>query len=576
MRIQRRPSFFGYRLHVRPRAKIPPYFADLFLLLLGLSIAFGLSLYARQFFGSYQEQIEINLSPWHLPKYTFFSLTRGLAAYFCSLVVGLLWGLWAAKDRVAEKILIPLLDVLQSIPFLGFLPGIVLLFVNLFHKTNMGLELSAIVLIFTAQVWNMAFAVFHAIRSIPEDKVECAAAYGINGWQKFHWIELPATTISLVWNSIVSVAAGWFFLMVNEAFRLGSRNFRLPGLGSYMSVAAAEGNTGAMIWAILAMIALIIFLDQILWRPLVVWSQKFRLEETGPSVVTETWFLNVLKNSYLLLAIRRLLRGLSRFLQNFVVNRKATRGFALKIISRVLLLVLLGLLITAVGFVIHMVKDLSFGQWLHLGELFLLTFGRVVVCLILGVLIALPLGLFVGLSEKWSRLLEPFIQVGASFPATLLFPIAILFFAATGIPLGIGSIFLMLMGSFWYVFLNVIAGARAMPSDLREVAANLTFNRWQRFFYLNLPAVFPYLVTGLLTASGGAWNASIVSEYVSYKNRILTTPGIGSSISLAAQNNDMPLLAASIVVLVVVVVFINLGVWLRLYHYSEKRFAINA
>jgi NitT/TauT family transport system permease protein len=182
----------------------------------------------------------------------------------------------------------------------------------------------------------------------------------------------------------------------------------------------------------------------------------------------------------------------------------------------------------------------------------------------------------VGLSEKWSRLLEPFIQVGASFPATLLFPIAILLFEAAGFPLGIGSVFLMLMGSFWYIFLNVIAGARAMPSDLREVAANFTFNRRQRFFFLNLPAVFPYLVTGLVTASGGAWNASIVSEYVSYKNQILTTPGIGSSISLAAQNNDMPLLAASIVVLVVVVVIINLAVWLRLYHYSEKRFAINA
>jgi len=576
MRIQHRPSFFGYRLHARPKAKIPRYLADLILLILGLGIAFGLSLYARQFFGLYQEKIEINLSPWHLPKYTFFSLTRGLAAYFCSLIFGLLWGLWAAKDRVAEKILIPLIDVLQSIPFLGFLPGIVLLFVNLFHKTNMGLELAAIFLIFTAQVWNMAFGVYHAIRTIPDDKVECATAYNISGWQKFHWIELPATTISLVWNSIVSVAAGWFLLMVNEAFRLGDRSFRLPGLGSYMSVAASEGNAAAMIWAILAMIALIVFLDQILWRPLVVWSQKFRLEETGPSVVTETWFLNVLKNSYFLLAVRRLFHISSRFLQNSMLNRKSSKGFIFKLISRILLLTLLGLLITAVVFVMRMVKDVTIPQWLYLGELFLLTLGRVVICLILGVLIALPLGLFVGLSEKWSRLLEPFIQVGASFPATLLFPIAILFFEAAGFPLGIGSIFLMLMGSFWYVFLNVIAGARSVPSDLREVAENFTFNRRQRFFFLNLPAVFPYLVTGLVTASGGAWNASIVSEYVSYKNQILTTPGIGSSISLAAQNNDMPLLAASIVVLVVVVVFINLAVWLRLYHYSEKRFAINA
>ncbi len=575
MRIQRRPSFFGYRLHKASRAKIPPYLADVFLVALAMGIAFGFSLYAREFFGPYQEKIEIHLSPWYLPKYTFFSLTRGLAAFFLSLSFGVLCGLWAAKDRVAEKILIPLLDIFQSIPFLGFLPGIILVFVNLFQKTNVGLELAAIVLIFTAQVWNMAFSVYHAIRTIPEDKTECAIAYNLSAWQKIRFLELPCATLSLVWNSIVSMAAGWFLLMVNEAFTLGKRDFQLPGLGSYMNVAAKNGNVGAMIWAVVAMIALIVFLDQIVWRPLVVWSQKFRIEETGPAAVTETWFLNVLKNSYLILAIRSLFQFLSRDIQNLVKNRKASKGLAALIFSRALLVIFLGLLISAVGSVVLLVRDVSLNQWFHLSELLLLTLGRVFVCLCIGVSIALPLGLFVGLSEKCSAALEPFIQVGASFPATLLFPVVILLFQAADIPLGIGSIFLMLMGSFWYIFLNVIAGARAMPSDLREVAASFTFSRRQRFFWLNLPAVFPYLVTGIVTASGGAWNASIVSEYVSYKNQILTTPGIGSSISLAAQNNDISLLAANIVVLVVVVVIINFGIWLRLYHYSEKRFAIN-
>jgi NitT/TauT family transport system permease protein len=575
MRIQRKPSFLGYRLHKAPRVKIPHYLADLILVVLAIGMAFGFTLYAKQFFGPYHEKVEINLSFWHLPKYTFFSLSRGLAAYSCSLVFALIFGFWAAKDRVAEKLLLPLLDFVQSIPFLGFLPVIVLVFVNLFQKTNAGLELGAILLIFTSPSFNMAFGVYHALRTIPEDKTECATAYNLTAWQKFRFLELPGTTLSLVWNSILSMAGGWFFLMASEAFKLGSRDFQLPGLGSYMSVAAADGNGKAMISAIIAMIALIVFLDQILWRPLVVWSQKFRIEETGPIVVTETWFLNVLKNSYLLLALRKFFQFLRKIAQNLVKMREISQGFFVLILSRISLLILLGLLIYAIGFVIHVVKGVSVEEWFHLSKLLLLTLGRILVCLILSVFIALPLGLLVGLSEKLSVYLEPFIQICASFPASLLFPIVILFFQATDIPLGIGSVFLMLMSCFWSVFFNVIAGTMAMPSDFREVAANFTFSRRQRFVWLNLPAVFPYLITGIVSASGMAWSASVVSEYVSYKNQILTTPGIGSSISLAAQNNNMPLLAASVLVMVIVVVSINLGVWLRLYHYSEKRFAIN-
>jgi len=546
--------------------------SDLVLLLLIICLGVGFSSYWTQVFSPLRDVVDIDLSLWHLPEYTFYSLSRGLLAYALSLIFSLLWGFWAAKDRVVEKAVIPILDVLQSIPFLGFLPGVVLLLVGIFRHNNVGLELAAILLMFTSQVWNMAFGVYHSIRTVPAEKSECATAYHFSPFQRVRWVELPFTMLSLIWNSIMSVAGGWFFLMINEAYKLGTRDFRLPGLGSYMSVAASKGDVPAMIHAGVAMILMIVFLDQFLWRPLVVWSQKFRVEETGPQGLTEAWFLTVVKHSYII----AFFHSLSRRIGGYIQDRRRNVSFNyFPILSRAALLLLLALLSVALFFAIRLMKDVSLDQWLYLGTMLCLTFGRVMICVGLSVLIMLPLGLAIGLSDKWNRSLQPIIQVAASFPATLLFPALIVLFKIVGIPLGIGSIILMLMGTQWYVLFNVMAGAKAMPSDLKEVAKSFRFNRAHRFLWLYLPAVFPYLITGILSAAGGAWNASIVSEYATYKDQVWMTPGIGSSISLAAQENDFPLLAASIAVLVVVVILLNYQVWLRLYHYSEKRFALN-
>jgi len=317
-----------------------------------------------------------------------------------------------------------------------------------------------------------------------------------------------------------------------------------------------------------------VFLDQLLWRPLVVWSQKFRVEETAPPILTESWFLNVIKRSYFAAFLRSAARTLGRILQDKKIPKKNFPVF--QIVSRAALLLLLLLLAVALFYVLRLLKDVSWEQWLYLSAMLSLTFVRVLICVLISVLVMLPIGLAIGLSDKYSRVLQPIIQVSASFPATLLFPALIVLFKFIGIPLGIGSVLLMLMGTQWYVLFNVMAGAKAMPSDLKEVAKSFHFRRAHRFLWLYLPAVFPYLVTGVLSAAGGAWNASIVSEYATYKDQVWTTPGIGSSISLAAQNNDFPLLAASIAILVVVVIGLNYQVWLRLYHYSEKRFALNA
>lgn len=571
--LVRNLSYFKETNRLLSLIKRHPFLCDLILIFLAVGMICGLISYFSRFSQPLQAKVEIDLSFLHLPKYTFFSMSRGLIGYVFSLLFSLLWGFWAAKDRVAERALIPVLDILQSIPILGFMPGLVLFLVSRFPNNNIGLELAAILMIFTSQAWNMAFGVYHSVRIVPQDKIDCARVYRFSAWQRIRWLDLPYTIISLVWNSIMSMAGGWFFLIVSEAFKLGDRDFRLPGLGSYMSVAAASGNIPAMIGAILAMIVLIVFLDSFLWKPLVVWSQKFRVEETGTVSNNDSLFFQVIAHSFLISKARQGMHFLSQLLPR--KSAPVPKFLTPVMISRICLFVLLAGIGAALIFLLRKVLVIQLDQWLHLGHMALLTFGRVITCIIIGTLIAVPLGLRIGLSEKLSKNLEPIIQVTASFPATLLFPIMILLFKLIGISLSIGSIILMLMGSFWYIVFNVLAGAKAMPSDLKEVATTFRLKKGQRFWRLYLPAIFPYLVTGLVAAAGGAWNASIVAEYISYKNQILTIPGLGSEINLCAQNGDIPLLVASVLTMAIIVVALNYQVWLRLYHYSEKRFALN-
>jgi len=546
-----------------------PLLADLFLGLLLTGCIAGFIAFGRECFSPYQETFHIDLSAIHLPKYVFFSFSRALCAYALSLLFSLAWGFWAAKDKLAEKTLIPLLDILQSIPILGFMPGLVLLFISFFHKTNIGLEWAAIVLLFTSQAWNMAFSVYQSIRTVPQEKQECATAYGFSRWQRIRYVEIPFATTSLVFNSIMSVAGGWFFLMVNEAFQLGNRDFRIPGLGSYMSVAAAEGNTIAIVWALLAMLLLIVTLDQLVWRPLVVWSQKFRVEETAAPLIGESWFLQLLRCSLVIGRIKKWMHA------HPLDIKGSTRLLPVTLISRGMLLLVFLLVVWALITLVHLLTPIPLSYWLHLGVLLLLTLGRVLICLVISTMIALPLGLWIGLSEKAFAICQPIVQIAASFPISLLFPVIIMGLTYFHIPLGIDATVLMLMGTGWYLLFNVIAGARAMPSDLKEAATSFSFTRRQRFLWLNLPAIFPYLVTGLVTAAGGAWNTSIIAEYMSFKDEVFVTPGIGSAISMAAQNTQIPALVASILVLAGVVALINYGGWLRLYKYSEKRFSLN-
>jgi NitT/TauT family transport system permease protein len=553
------------------------------LIVVGLAgLLYGLADLAQEWQRPRPTAEQIDLSPWALPGYTFFSLMRGLIAYVLSLTFTLVYGYWAVKDRVAERMLIPLLDVLQSIPVLSFLPAFLLALVAVFPFSNIGIELAAILMIFTGQAWNMTFSFYHSVRSVPEDQREVATVYRFNWWQRFRWVELPYSTVGLVWNSMMSMAGGWVFLMVTESFKLKDESFQLPGIGSYMAVAVEQKRYDAMAWAFLAMVLMIVGLDQLLWKPVVVWAQKFRVEEGGAVEEQSSWFLNWLRRSHILMMVSGLMTRLTAWREARkprVPTRTAATGNPSRstpFLSQACFVLLLGALCFGAYELVLLLWSVSWNEWRGLAGRAAATFARVMLATAVGTLWVLPAGLAIGLSPRKARILQPVIQVIASFPAPLLFPLVMVGFQQAGISLNWGSILLMLFGTQWYILFNVIAGAMAIPADLREAARSYRISGWQQFRTLYLPAVFPFLVTGWVTAAGGAWNLSIVSEYdVMGSSSIAPAWGLGARISEAFANDRYSLLAASTIIMSLVVVVFNRTVWRRLYHLAEVRYSLN-
>jgi NitT/TauT family transport system permease protein len=557
------------------------HWTDLIVVVGLAGLLYGMLDFGKTLTVEHRPKVEIDLSPWALPHYTFLSLSRGLCAYGISLVFTLLYGYWAAKDPRARRVLLPLLDILQSIPVVGFMPGLILAMVALFPSSNIGLEMASVMLIFTGQVWNMTFSFYQSVSSVPQDLREVATVYRFGWWQLFRTVELPFSTIGLVWNSMMSMAGGWFFLMLSETFDAGpGRDFRLPGIGSYMKAAveADPPRVDAQLWAILAMTLMIVALDQLFWRPVVVWAQKYRVEETSAGPAATSWFLNWLRRS-------RLLAGAGRWFRQLWPERtQRPKGPAPTVQYRSLLpgldllplAILVGLLAYGLWLLARTVWEVPGSQWLELMGAGGWTLGRVLLATMLGTLWTVPLGLAIGLSPRLSRIAQPVVQVVASFPAPMLFPLVIAGLSAANVSLNWGSVMLMLLGTQWYILFNVIAGAMAVPADLREASNAYRLGRWQRFRLLYVPAIFPYLVTGWVTAAGGAWNASIVSEYVTTRNdTVLTAHGLGAVISSAAANQNDALLAAGVLVMSLMVVTFNRTVWRRCYRLAETRYALN-
>jgi NitT/TauT family transport system permease protein len=536
--------------------------------------------------------VSINLSPTVLPLYGGYSLLRMLLGYILSLIFTLVYGHIAATSKRASVVMVPVLDILQSIPILSFLPVVILTLVAVFPHSNIGLELSSVILIFTSQAWNMTFSFYHSVRTIPVELQEVATITRLRPWRRFFTLEVPTSAIGLIWNSMMSWAGGWFFLMASEQFTLGKRSFQLPGLGSYLQAAANAGNTSAILLGLLTLILLIVLLDLLFWRPLVAWADKFKVELSG-SDAPHSPVLDALRRSLVIDALSRRVFAPIRIFIARILDRlqplasetpgtqsdeQLPRRISIRrILTGIVLTVFAVFVLYGLYVMVRLLVQVSLATWGTLALAALSTWLRTLIALIIGAAWTVPLGVAIGLSPRWSRRLQPVVQVVASVPATAIFPILLLAFLALPGGLSIAAVLLMLLGTQWYILFNVIAGAMAIPTDLREASTVYHVTNWKLWRTLILPAIFPYLITGLLTASGGAWNASIVSEYVQFGNTTHSTFGLGASIAEAAGAgaSHFPELLAATLLMAIFVVIINRLLWKRLYALAERRYTLS-
>jgi len=553
---------------------------DLLMFGAGIALFYGVLVVGRAWLGPFTPEVEISRQPLALIAYAGYSLLRITIAYLLSLAFTLVYGYVAAYNPRAERFMIPLLDVLQSIPVLSFLPGVMLAMVALFPGRQLGVEAGAILLIFTGQVWNMAFSFYASLKSIPKEMREAATVYRFSWWQRFIEMELPFAAIGLVWNSMMSVAGGWFFLMACEMFVLGARDFRLPGLGSYLQTAASAGDTRSILWGVATMIAVIVLLDQFIWRPVIAWAEKFKVEQVESTNAPRSWVLDLIQHSRSLAQIRKktvhplgervMLYFSRKKFSDESVPRSVWKTWLTRLLA-VVLLVAISYGVVRVGMILAGLQKVELHEVLFgLGA----TFFRVNVALILGALWTIPVGVAIGFNPRLARIAQPLAQIAASVPATALFPVVLLLLIRVGGGLGIGSIVLLLLGTQWYILFNVIAGAIAIPTDLKECCSVFQMHGLERWKKLILPGIFPYLVTGMVTASGGAWNASIVAEYFHFKGHIYTTVGLGATISQATDAGNFNLLLAATMIMAATVVTINRLLWRKLYALAETRYRL--
>jgi len=554
-----------------------------FLLVMGLVTLFAWG--SRQMAVPYTpgEQIPLSLDPVHLPMYALRTVLRMAAALGLSLAFTFTYATLAAKSRRAEGILVPLLDILQSVPILGFLSVTVTGFIAMFPGSLLGVECAAIFAIFTSQAWNMAFSFYQSLRIVPKELQEAATLFGLSPWQRFWKLEAPFATPSLIWNTMMSVSGGWFFVVASEAITVGKTSVTLPGIGSYVAQAIQNRSLPAIGWALFTMLLVILVYDQLLFRPMVAWAEKFKFELTESQDSAESWVLTLFQRTHFLRIAATnvahmwgtLAEHLPRLPRRRVMFREAT-PLLLKLQEWVWYITLCsGLALGAWSLVRFVGSGVDQAEILKVFLLGLITLARVMILLVLACLIWIPLGVAIGLNPKWATKVQPLAQFLAAFPANLLFPVAVFVMVRYHLTPEIWTAPLMILGTQWYILFNVIAGAAAIPTDLREAARNLGLSGWQLWKKLLLPAIFPSLITGLVTASGGTWNASIVAEVVTWGNTTLTATGLGSYIAQWTEKGNYPHIVLGIAVMSLYVVCLNRFFWRRLYNISQTRYRLD-
>jgi NitT/TauT family transport system permease protein len=530
----------------------------------------------------------LSLEVARIPYYTARTVLRMFIAFGVALLFTFVYGYVAAKSVRARKIMLPLLDILQSVPVLGFLSITVTGFLTLFPGSLLGVECASIFAIFTAQAWNMTFGFYHSLVTIPAELQEAASVYKLNRWQRFTKLELPSSAIGLMWNSMMSFGGGWFFVAQSEAISVLNKNIKLPGLGSYMAAAVEAGDIRAAVYAIIAMIASIVVLDQLLWRPLVAWAEKFKMEQIEGKDNPTSWVLDLLQRSYVLArlsdhvgdALGRFSQRASALTEDLTQTLSGRTPAPVKTLLRVAMwgctaAGVAWLAFDAIGIAKEIRTDMTGAEMLHVLWLGVLTLLRVTAMSVIATLIWTPIGVWVGLRPRVARIAQPLAQIAASFPVNMTFPFMVAFFVAAHIPINFGSVLLMALGTQWYILFNVIAGAMAIPTDLREAAALFGLRGWGLWKRLIIPAIFPFWVTGALTATGGAWNASIVAEVAVWGKDKLLADGLGAYIAQVTEKGDQPAIYFSIMVMALFVVIINRVLWRRLYDLAERKFKLD-
>ncbi|MES2182159.1 MAG: ABC transporter permease subunit [Pseudomonadota bacterium] len=539
-------------------------------------LAYGAQQMSRPF--QLGETLPLSLDPLNLPYYLLRTTLRMFIALAASMVFSCVFAALTVKYKVAEKVLVPLLDILQSIPILGFLSITVTMFIALFPGNLLGVECAAIFAIFTSQAWNMAFSAYQGFRTVPAELAEAAKVFQLSGWQKFWRLELPFAMPGLLWNMMMSMSGGWFFVVASEAISVSNQNIKLPGIGSYIALAIEQQNLWAIVWAIGAMFIGILLYDQLFFRPLVAWADKFRFEENTSATAQDSWMLTWLNRTSWIKIIAEKLGALLQV--TFFLFRRTYDGTSIRarpsqqssISERILDASIAAGAFYALWLLIHFIhSEVGWGEAGHVLMLGLYTLSRVVILIFIAALIWIPVGVWVGMRPNLSSKVQAIAQFMAAFPANLMFPGAVVLIVHFKLNPDIWLSPLMILGTQWYLLFNVIAGASTIPTELRYAAQNLGLNGWLKWRRYLLPAIFPSFVTGAITATGGSWNASIVAEYVTWGHTTLKAHGIGSYIAEMTAIGDFPRIALGIGIMCIFVMGFNHFVWRRLYRMAENR-----
>lgn len=533
----------------------------------------GSKSYSKELF----EKREIVLSLKYLPLYSFYSILRIFIAFIISFVFAIVYGYLAFKNKTLEVFLIPILDVLQSIPVLSFLPPVFYFFVSIFKGSSLGLELASIILIFTGQVWNLVFSFYNSLKTEPKEFEDVVRINKLNFWERFTKLDLPHAAIGLIWNSMMSVAGGWFFLMACENFSIFNQEYTLLGLGSFLAKASEVGDMKMIMIGLFTLILIIVLIDQFIWRPLIAWSSKFKMEEKGEEEA-RSFILELYQRSQIFAFVSfNIISPLNKFITN-LFTRKRERGenFTVEIIKKVLSYIIFGYLflfmMKGVEGLIKTIMSVSLSDWLLIVKGGGFTLFRVILAVLIGYLWTIPVGVKIGINPNISKYAQPVAQILASIPATALFPVILLFFLNLRGGLQISSIILMALGTQWYLLFNVIGGAKQIPKDFIEVGKIFKLSGKNWWSIIVIPTIFSSLITGGITAWGGAWNSSIVSEYVNFGGKVHMITGLGALISSATERGDIPLLTASTLFMAVIVVLFNRLFWRKMYNLAEEKY----